>query len=118
MQADGRSGIHPELRKLVVEASLALCRMDAERLEELAFSCSALNRDLAGLSGEERGEFERRARNASREMAVLGRVLEATRGNLEVMKRVRERRGGLEYRAVQGAGWAAWPPLEKYHGND
>ena len=34
----------PHLRELVVEATLALARLDAERLEELALSCRALPR--------------------------------------------------------------------------
>ena len=38
---------HPKLKELVVEASRALARLDADRLEELALSCQALNRDLA-----------------------------------------------------------------------
>jgi hypothetical protein len=40
------SGVR-ELKELVVEASRALARLDADRLEELALSCQALNRDLA-----------------------------------------------------------------------
>jgi hypothetical protein len=36
----------PKLKELVVEASRALARLDAERLEELALSCQALNREL------------------------------------------------------------------------
>jgi len=38
---------NPELRQLVMEASQALARLDAGRLEELALSCKALNRELA-----------------------------------------------------------------------
>jgi hypothetical protein len=34
------------LKDLVIEASRALARLDADRLEELALSCQALNRDL------------------------------------------------------------------------
>jgi hypothetical protein len=36
----------PKLKELVVEASRALARLDADRLEELALSCQALNREL------------------------------------------------------------------------
>lgn len=36
----------PKLKELVIEASRALARLDADRLEELALSCQALNRDL------------------------------------------------------------------------
>ena len=37
---------NPELKELVVEASHALARLDAARLEELALSCQALTRTL------------------------------------------------------------------------
>jgi len=111
--------INPELRELVVEASLALARLDAERLEELALACRALNRDFAGMGGDGRGELRRQAHDASREMDIFGRVLNATRANLEVMNRVRERRrGGLEYPAWRSTGWAPWPLTEKCDGND
>jgi hypothetical protein len=40
-------------------------------------------------------------------MAVLARVLEVTRGNLEVMNRLRELRAGrLEYGAPRSAEWS------------
>ena len=104
---------NPELRELVVEASLALARLDAERLEELALSCQALNRDLVQ-GAAERAEWTRQARDASGEMAVFGRVLDATRANLEVMKRLRERRTArLEYGEFRGP----WAVAEKGHGN-
>ena len=82
----------------MVEASLALARLDADRLEELALSCQALNRDLSAWSGQERAEMARQAREAAGEMAIFARVLEATRANLDVMSRLRELRDGqLEY---------------------
>jgi hypothetical protein len=85
---DGR--FNPELKALVVEASLALARLDADRLEELALSCQALNRDLSAWSGLERAEMARGSRELAGEMAVFERVLEATRSNLDVMNRLRE----------------------------
>src|SRR4051812_50214793 len=90
---------HPELRELVIEASLALARLDADRLEALALSCQALNRDLA-FPGNQTSDLDRQARDAQSEMAGFGRVLDATRGNLEGMSRPRERgRGQREYAA-------------------
>ena len=107
--------INPELRELVVEASLALATMNAERLDELALSCQALNRDLGMMTAAARGERRRQVRGAAAEMAVFGRVLDATRANLEVMERVRERRAArLEY----GRAWSPWALVEKSHGND
>jgi hypothetical protein len=109
MQGIGSHGSNPELRALVVEASLALARLDAERLEELADLCRAFDRDLGPSGGGE--EYARQARDAAWEMAVFGRVLEATRANLEVVRRLRERRTALlEYGGARG--WA-----EKGHGN-
>lgn len=104
---------HPKLKELVVEASRALARLDADRLEELALSCQALNRDLGHVSVYERAELALQAREASGDMAVLARVLEATRANLNVMNRLRELRAGrLEY------GQAEWPRMESGHGDN
>ena len=110
---------NPELRELVIEASLALARLDADRLEDLALSCQALNRDLASL-GDGKCDLERQAREARGEAAVFGRVLEATRANLEVMSRLRERgRGHREYAGRLGSGSAGpWGLAEKFYGND
>lgn len=91
-----------------MEASRALARLDADRLEELALSCQALNRDLAGErdrahgSAAERAALALEAKDTVREMAVFARVLEATRANLNVMNRLRELRAArLEYPAGQ-----------------
>lgn len=105
-----------ELKTLVLEASRALAGLDATRLEELALSCQALNRDLETVHGEERAGWARQAFEAAGEMAVFGRVLEATRANLNVMNRLRElRQGRLEYGEVQAREWAG---TENAHGND
>jgi hypothetical protein len=107
---------HPLLKELVVEASQALARLDAERLEELALSCQALNRDLAGMEGDARRALLPQAKAAIGDMAVFARVLEATRSNLDVMNRLRERRlGQLEYRADPAP---EWRPTESGHGNN
>jgi hypothetical protein len=94
IQALAVSRVHPELRELVVEASRSLARLDAGRLEELALCCQALNRDLevAGIAG--RIDFARQAKDAEADLAVFGRVLEATRANLAVMNRLRALRAG------------------------
>lgn len=113
-----------ELRELVVEASLALAQLDADRLEELALSCQALNRGIASsrVTGSHRTELTRQARETTQEMAVLGRVLEATRTNLEVMRRIRERRDGRrEYGQASGCHafeCELWTQAEKHDGND
>jgi hypothetical protein len=89
---------NPALKALVVEASQALARLDAAHLEELALSCQALNRSLGSLNALQRTDLAQQAREAEADMAVFGRVLEATRANLNVMNRLRELRlGRLDY---------------------
>lgn len=89
-----------KLKSLAAEASQALAQLDAERLEELALSCEALHRKLAltNADRETRRAMAEQARDAAADMAILGRVLEATRANLGVMNRLREMRmERLEY---------------------
>jgi hypothetical protein len=110
-----------ELRELVVEASHALARLDADRLEELALSCQALNRELtpgAGLSIE----LARQSREAVGDMALFARVLEVTRANVSVMNRLRALRvHSLEYGQERQSGpeetWT-FMPAENSHGNN
>lgn len=99
MQEHSPRRVHPELRDLVAEASRALARLDADRLEELALSCRALNRDLEAGNSVLRRDLARQASESHRDMAIFARVLDATRANLTVMKRIRELRAGrrLEY---------------------
>ncbi len=103
MQEIGERRGRPKLKELVVEASRALARLDADRLEELALSCQALNRDLAHDRTQQDGDASAalalECKEAEGDMAVFARVLEATRANLNVMNRLRELRAGrLEYR--------------------
>lgn len=113
MQESGPHWVHPEMKELVVEASRSLARLDADRLEELALSCQALNRDLAPASPQQRAELARQARAAAGDMATLSRVLEATRANLNVMRRLRDLRGGrLEYSHER------WSRTETGHGDN
>lgn len=111
----------PELKQLVVEAIQALGRLDTARLEELALSCQALNRDL-GSGTEARTRLARQAREAAGDMAVFARVLDATRSNLQVMSRLRELRAGrLEYSEPQARGCRpieSWRPRESGHGDN
>jgi len=99
MEGNGVRCELPQLKELVVEASRALARLDADRLEELALSCQALNRELTPLSQDRRQELARQSREADGGMATFARVLDATRANLNVMNRLRELHSGrLEYR--------------------
>jgi len=104
LQEMGESLGRLKMKELVVEASQALARLDAERLEELALCCQALNRDLAQnelAHGDAAGRaaLALECQEAKGDMAVFARVLEATRANLNVMSRLRELHDGrLEYR--------------------
>jgi len=136
----GARRVHPVLKQLVVEASQALARLDADRLEELALTCQVLNRDLnrntngdangdasldlAPVSAIDRRDLASEAREAVADLAVFGRVLEATRANLQVMCRLRDlRQGRREYGNEQGRGSLAsieWigPRTENEHGDN
>lgn len=84
------------LKALIVEASRALARLDAGRLEELAFSCQALDRTMArgNADFDARRQMAQHAQEAATDMAVFARVLDATRANLHVMNRLQELRMG------------------------
>lgn len=106
----------PELKELVVEASHALAHLNAARLEELALSCRALNRELTHLDSGRRSQLANQAREAAQEMAIFARVLEATRSNLNVMKRLHDlRTGRLEYGRLRGS---PWTDAENDHGHN
>lgn len=93
--------IAPELKQIVAEASQALACLNARRLEELAACCRALIQDLPP-----QPDLARQARESAADMATLARVLEATRANIKVMRRLRElRQGAVEYAAASRAGW-------------
>ena len=119
-------GVHPKLKELIVEASRALARLDADRLEELALCCQALNRDLAQDRAQGDGDalaaLAVEAKGAVGDMAVFARVLEVTRANLNVMNRLRELRAGrLEYRAGRldyGPQAPGWRRTESGHGDN
>jgi hypothetical protein len=107
---------HPELKELVLEASQSLAHLDADRLEELALSCQALNRALRPSSADERGELVRQTHKAAQDMKVFARVLEATRANLNVINRLRElREGQMEYGERQAQEWTG---MESAHGDN
>ena len=104
LQQMGESRGRLKMKELVVEASQALARLDAERLEELALCCQALNRDLAQnelTHGDAAGRaaLALECKEANGDMAVFARVLDATRANMGVMSRLLELQvGQLEYR--------------------
>jgi hypothetical protein len=75
-----------------------------------------LNRDLPHLRRGERIELARQAGSMAGDMAVFGRVIEATRANLEVMNRLRElQMGRLEYGQRSAPNRS---PVGSVHGDD
>ena len=109
-------GERQELREVVVEASQALARLDADRLEELALSCQLLNREWKCAGAADRERVAREAREAAGEMGIYARVLEGTRANVNVMHRLRELRAGrIEYSERNGQGWES---AEGIHGDN
>ena len=103
-----------DLKDLVLSASRALAHLDADRLEELALSCAALNRNLPRASMAERTEIFAQLRAAVPQMVTLARMLDVTRANLDVIHRLREiRMGQTGYEDGVKRGWIA---LEDVHG--
>ncbi len=105
MREAERSRAHPELKDVLAEASQALARLDADRLEEMVHGCQALGRELETAGPEKRAALARQSAEATKDLAILARVIEATRANLNVMNRLRELRGDrLEYKEAQVSG--------------
>jgi hypothetical protein len=65
MQQGAARPDYPEIRQLVMEASQALAQLDAARLEELALSCKALNREIGRELRREQSSTRDSNRNAS-----------------------------------------------------
>lgn len=77
-------GTNPGLKAIISEASVALSRLDAEGLEGMARWCEAL------LVGYQATPLVSRlpaseVSEASREVAIFRRLLQATNSNLQVM---------------------------------
>jgi hypothetical protein len=80
------------LREIVQQATAALVRMDAERLEELARCCIDLHCQLVrrtDLNSTGSGNALTEIAGAVQDLEVLKRVLGATRDNLKVFTRLR-----------------------------
>ncbi len=89
MHALRRQIERPELKKIVLEASRALAHLDADRLEELVASCRMLNRAQVAA---DRAELALEMQATAQEMQVFGHMLQATRANMRVLRRLRELR--------------------------
>jgi hypothetical protein len=83
-----RGSPYAEWKDTLVKASYALAHLDADRLEEMALSCAALVRDGSAAHLDAHRQAEPRFGEAEREVAIFARVLEATKTNLNVIRRV------------------------------
>jgi hypothetical protein len=87
------------LREIVQQTTEALIFLKAERLEELARSCAALNREME--DAEKKTKTAMELQEAREDLKLLGRVLTKTRSNLTVLSRLHALRLG-EAIALQG----------------
>jgi hypothetical protein len=106
------------LREIVQQATAALVRMDADRLEELALCCADLHCELRGrdvlttssrFQSDLHGDLWHELEEAGRDLEVLRRVLRETRANLTVFTRlqaIRLRDVGHEGKFKGGWEWA------------
>jgi hypothetical protein len=102
-----------ELKEIIREAARALALLDAGRLEELALSCRALNRE--SICAEFSQDIGLRS-EIRQDLVVFGHLLEATRTNIGVMRRARRsREGRFEYSPEDRS---TMPPAETIRGND
>ena len=116
MQPNEGGRVLLELKEVAEEASQALGRLDAERLEGLAISCHELNSCLTDGNGLERAAQSREAGEAARAMAMLARVMEATRANISLLNRIKDLCAGpMEY-----GPWPdkKWEFTERVHGDN
>lgn len=94
----------PGLKNILGEASRALAHLDAETLEEMAAYCAALIQDDE-TSGSVESRLDSECKEAWKEFAIFVRVLESTKANLNVMRRLRQMRASrLEYGPSLGRG--------------
>ena len=129
-----QSSLHPALRAIVIEATEALARLDADRLEELVLNCQKLKREISphpevfnastassllaqGINPAQPHLHLHSSCDNPLEMAAFSRLLSLTRENLSVLTRVRiQQDAQLEY-SDREAG-IHWSTLEVKDGNN
>lgn len=103
------------LHGLLDEASRALATLDAERLEELAASCLALSRDLPEVYKSIRFMRVDELQAARSKLSGFARVLDGTRGNLEVIHQVSALEASMLEYTYPARNWGEEPRSD---GND
>ena len=85
---------------MLANASEALARLDAVRLEEMALSCAALvGQHPQGVVDCAKGTLSRQDGVA---MAGFAGIIRATKSNLDVLRRLRRGAAQLEYFSQEG----------------
>lgn len=79
--------VKPKLKEVLSEATPALARLDAKRLEEIALACEELMGDP---TQDAVGRFGSAPQDVPRELRVFHRTLLATAANRKVLARVHE----------------------------
>ncbi len=103
----------PGLIEVIAEATHALSRLDADRLEELMQSCDALKCEVFDT---ERGAFQNLSSMLVRHVTIFARVIDATRDNLNLLNLLSESGGNpLEYGPGAGRNWMQ---VRLCHGDD
>lgn len=100
---------------MLIEASHALAHLDADGLEEMALSCAALVRGADREPSDAKNQCKSGSAEALQGMAIFERVLEATRADLNVVRRLRQLGSAqLEYGPAQAFESA---PRQREHGD-
>jgi len=95
MLAGQQGSVRPKMRDVLLEASRALANIDADRLEELALSCHALNREQKRSGAAACARVTCEALDSRQELTLLGSILEATQANLRVLRHLRAMHAGI-----------------------
>jgi len=112
------------LRQIVHQATEALVRMDADRLEELVRCAADLNREVRDAGDRAASDVE--IREAASDVNLLGRILSKTRANLAVLFRLHalrlgreldsQRRSAAGFTGYESTKIVAFPQIEKAAG--
>ncbi len=106
----------PPLHELILETTRALAHLDADRLEALRDHCVVLERAYQSPLFRRRYDLVSPVWKAQRSLCALAAILEQTRVNLAVLRRLDGVRGGdLGYGPDAPCGWAMLEGADGLH---
>ena len=106
----------PPLRELILETTRALAHLDADRLEALRDHCVVMERAYQSPLFRRRHDLACPAWEAQRSLRALAAILEQTRANLAVLRRLDGVRGGdAGYGPDAPYGWATLEGADGLH---